>query len=150
MRLQKAALAVAGVIGVGIIGIGTRFLLDPGASAIGFGVPAPAASDPYLAVKGVRDIGSGLILLALLATRQRRAVGWAMLAAASMPIGDALVVLAHGGPAYAAYGIHGATAAVMVAAAGVLIAAAPQPHAGAALTGRAGLPAPAGSAAPVH
>jgi hypothetical protein len=138
MRLQKAALAVAGVIGVGIIGIGTRFLLDPAASAAGFGVPAPAATDPYLAVKGVRDIGSGLILLALLATRQRRAVGWAMLAAASMPIGDALVVLAHGGPADVAYGIHGATAAVMVAAAGVL------------LNDRAGQPAPRGSAVPVH
>jgi hypothetical protein len=41
MWLQRAALAVVGVIGVGIILIGTRFLLDPAASAAGFGVPVP-------------------------------------------------------------------------------------------------------------
>jgi hypothetical protein len=138
MWLQRAALVVVGVIGVGIILIGTRFLLDPAAGAAGFGVPAPPADDPFLTVKGVRDIGSGLILLTLLALRQPRVVGWATLAASFMPFGDALTVLAYGGPAYAAYGIHGATAVVALAAAAVLI------------SGRAGRPAPRGSAAPVH
>jgi Domain of unknown function (DUF4267) len=138
MWLQRAALIVVGVIGVGIILIGTRFLLDPAASAAGFGVPAPPADDPFLAVKGVRDIGSGLILLTLLALRQPRVVGWATLAASFMAFGDALIVLAYGGPAYVAYGVHGATAVVAVAAAVVLISA------------RAGRPAPRGSAAPVH
>ena len=139
MRLQKAALAVAAVIGVGIIAIGTRFLLDPAASAVGFGVPAPAPTDPYLAVKGVRDIGSGLVLLAMLATRRPRTVGWAMLAASSMPVGDALVVLAHGGPPATAYGIHGATAVVAIAAAAVLLRSEAAP---------AARPAPRGSAVP--
>jgi Domain of unknown function (DUF4267) len=86
----------------------------------------------------VRDIGSGLILLTLLALRQPRVVGWVTLAASFIPFGDALIVLAHGGPAYAAYGIHGATAVVAAAAAAVLI------------SGRAWRPAPRGSAAPVH
>jgi hypothetical protein len=40
-------------------------------------------------------------------------------AASVIPIGDAAIVLAHGGPAYAAYGTHGATAAVAIAAAAV-------------------------------
>jgi hypothetical protein len=123
MWLQRAALVVAGVIGVGITLIGLRFLLDPAASAAAFGVPAPAADDPFLAVKGVRDIGSGLILLALLALRRPRILGWVTLAASFIPIGDALIVLAYGGPAYAAYGIHGATAVVAIAAAVVLISA---------------------------
>jgi Domain of unknown function (DUF4267) len=121
MRLQKAALTVAGVIGVGIIAIGARFLLQPGESAAGFGMAPPPATDPYLAVKGVRDIGTGLVLLALLATRQSRAVGWAMLALSVIPIGDALIVLANDGSPVAAYGIHGGTAAVALAAAGVLL-----------------------------
>jgi len=138
MWLQRSALVVTGVIGVGIIAIGLRFLLDPAASAAGFGVPAPAADDPFLAVKGVRDIGSGLILLAVLALRRPRVVGWVTLAASVMPIGDALIVLGYGGPAYVAYGVHGATALVAIAAAVVLV------------RGPAGQPAPRGSAAPAH
>jgi hypothetical protein len=138
MWIQRAALVVTGVIGVGIILIGLRFLLDPAASAAGFGVPAPPADDPFLAVKGVRDIGSGLILLTLLALRRPRVLGWVTLAASFIPIGDALIVLAYGGPAYAAYGIHGATAVVAIAAAVVLI------------NGPAAQPVPRGSAAPVH
>jgi predicted PurR-regulated permease PerM len=86
----------------------------------------------------VRDIGSGLIVLALLALRRPRVLGWVMLAASVIPIGDALIVLAHGGPAYAAYGIHGATAVAAIVAAIALI------------RGRAGQPALRGSAAPVH
>ena len=46
------------------------------------GADPPGADDPFLAVKGVRDIRSGLILLALFATEQRRALGWALLASA--------------------------------------------------------------------
>ena len=138
MWLQRAALVVAGVIGVGIIFIGLRFLLDPAAAAVAFGVAAPVPGDPFLAVKGVRDIGSGLILLTLLALRRPQALGWVTLAASFIPIGDALIVLANDGPAYAAYGIHGATAVVAIAAAAVLV------------SGRAGRPVPRGSAAPAH
>jgi uncharacterized protein DUF4267 len=123
MWLQRAALGVAGVIGVGIILIGVRFLLDPAASAAAFGVPAPAADDPFLAVKGVRDIGSGLILLTLLALRRPQVLGWVTLAAAFIPIGDALIVLTYGGPVSVAYGIHGATAVMAIAAAAVLTSA---------------------------
>jgi hypothetical protein len=99
MWLQRAALVVAGLVGFGIILIGVGFLLDPAVSAAGYGTPAPTADDPFLAVKGVRDIGSGLILLAVLALRRTEVVGWVMLAASAMPVGDALVVLTHGGPA---------------------------------------------------
>lgn len=138
MWLQRVALGIAGIVGVGIIVIGMRFLLVPVESAAGYGLPALAADDPFLAVKGVRDIGSGLVLLTVLAMRLPTVAGWVMLAASVMPLGDALVVLAHGGPAYAAYGIHGATAVAMMAAAAVLI------------SGRVVRPAPRGSAVPVH
>jgi hypothetical protein len=138
MWLQRVALGIAGIVGVGIIVIGVRFLLVPVESAAGYGLPALAADDPFLAVKGVRDIGSGLVLLTVFAMRKLDVLGWAMLAASVMPLGDALVVLAHGGPAYAVYGIHGATAVAMMAAAAVLI------------SGRVVRPAPRGSAVPAH
>jgi hypothetical protein len=37
-----------------------------------------------------------------------------MLAATGIPVGDALIVLRSNGPKAAAYGIHGATAVVML------------------------------------
>ncbi|MDT7675121.1 MAG: hypothetical protein QOD82_3023 [Pseudonocardiales bacterium] len=121
----KFGYAVAGVIGVGIIAIGARFLLDPVAATAGFGVQPPPVTDPYLDVKGVRDIGAGLVLLALLATgrgaQRRRSVGAAMLAACVIPVGDAVIVLTHGGPAAVAFGVHGATAAVGIAGAVALL-----------------------------
>ncbi|WP_323184694.1 DUF4267 domain-containing protein [Streptomyces virginiae] len=60
-----------------------------------------------LAVKGVRDIATGLVLLALLLTGQRRALGWAMAAITFVPAGDMVIVLTEGGPASHAYGVHG-------------------------------------------
>jgi hypothetical protein len=39
-----------------------------------------------------------------------------MVAASLIPIGDAAIVLRSGGPRSAAYGIHGVTAVVMIAA----------------------------------
>ncbi|WP_433784740.1 DUF4267 domain-containing protein [Actinomycetospora sp. CA-101289] len=118
---EKIATGVAWLTGLGIAAIGTRFLLQPEASAAGYGAAAPTSGDPYLAVKGVRDIGSGLILLSLLSTGQHRAVGATLLAASVIPAGDAAIVLAHGGPAATAYGVHGGTAAAMVAAAAVIL-----------------------------
>lgn len=120
------AYGLAGLIGVGIIFIGARFLWDPRAAMAGFGVPVEPLGGPsprtWLATKGVRDIGSGLILFAVMANGGPRALGWFMLAAAFIPIGDAAIVLRSGGARAAAYGIHGATAVVMLALGAFLIA----------------------------
>ncbi|WP_051580697.1 DUF4267 domain-containing protein [Pseudonocardia acaciae] len=116
--MRKFGYAVAVVAGVGIIWIGARYLVDPGAIAGSFGVPnPPPADDPFLRVKGVRDIGSGLIALTLVATGQRRALGWGMLATSVIPAGDAIVVLTNGGSPAVALGVHGLTAAALVAGA---------------------------------
>lgn len=112
---------LAALAGAAIIAIGARFLLDPQPAAVGFGVPSPSAADAYLAVKGVRDIASGLFVLILLSLGQRRALGWVLLAAAIIPAADAAIVVAHGGPPAVAYGVHGATAALLVAVAGLLL-----------------------------
>ncbi|WP_406036457.1 DUF4267 domain-containing protein [Micromonospora sp. NBC_00898] len=88
-------------------------------AAAGFGIPGTPTSDPafhaWLRVKAVRDIATGLFTFILLAAATPHLVGWFMLAAAAIPAGDALIVLRSNGPKAAAYGIHGATAAVMLA-----------------------------------
>ena len=127
--LITLASIVSGAIGVGIIFIGARFLWAPRAAAAGYGVPVPAAGHltpglaPYswLYVKGVRDIASGIFLLILLAGRAPHVLGAFMIAASLIPVGDMVIVLRGGGSRAAAFGIHGATAAVMLAAGGALV-----------------------------
>ncbi len=127
--LTTLAFIVSGVIGVGIIFIGARFLLAPGGAAAGYGVPVePAAGqtpghDPYpwLYVKGVRDIASGIFIFILLANGAPHLLGAFMAAAGLIPVGDAVIVLRSGGTRAAAYGIHGATAGVILAASAALL-----------------------------
>ena len=72
-------------------------------------------------IKGVRDITSGVVLLVVWAAAGRTALGWALIAAALTPIGDATIVLTNGGRPSTALGIHGVTAGLLVAA-GVALA----------------------------
>lgn len=112
------------LVGLGIIAVGVRFLVQPRPSVAGFGVPIERAGGPdnaYHAVKGVRDIGSGLIALALIAAGSPHALGWFMVAASFIPFGDAIIVLRYGGPRLTAFGVHGATAVVMLIAAALLL-----------------------------
>ncbi|HEY2551573.1 MAG TPA: DUF4267 domain-containing protein [Streptosporangiaceae bacterium] len=109
---------------MGIIFIGARFLLAPSAAAAGFGDCRLARwreADSYLSVKGVRDIASGLIAVILLAARMPHALGWFELAASTIPIGDAIIVLRSNGPEATVYGVHGATAVVLLATAALLL-----------------------------
>jgi hypothetical protein len=122
---------VSGVIGVGIILIGARFLLAPQVAAAGFGVPAepPGAQTqaggpcPWLYAKGMRDIASGIFIWVLQANREPHLLGAFMAAASIIPMGDAVTVLRSGGTRAAALGIHGATAVVALAASAALLMA---------------------------
>lgn len=116
--LITIANVLTGLIGAGIILIGANAFRAPQAAA-GFGIPDTPTEDPnfraWLAVKAVRDIASGVILFILLLGATPHLLGWCMLAAAGMPVGDALIVLRSNGPKATAYGVHGATAVVMLA-----------------------------------
>jgi hypothetical protein len=101
-------------------------LLAPRAAAAGYGLPAspdPGSAGPYLAVKGIRDITSGLFVFILIAARQPHVLGWLMLAATLIPAADSVIVIRHRGSKATAYGVHGATAAFMLATADLLLAA---------------------------
>ena len=121
--LTTLASSVSGVIGVGIILIGARFLVAPQTAAAGFGVPAESRGDPWLYAKGVRDIASGIFIWVLLANQAPHLLGAFMVAASIIPVGDAAIVLRSGGTRAAAFGIHGATAAVALAASAALLMA---------------------------
>ncbi|MFD7258997.1 DUF4267 domain-containing protein [Streptomyces sp. NPDC059874] len=123
MNLKNLATALAAIGAAFIIYIGLSYLLAPQATAGGFGVPTWPQHDgtAFLAVKGVRDLATGLVVLALLLTGQRRALGWAMAAIAFIPAGDMAIVLSAGGPAGTAYGVHGSTALAVALTAALLL-----------------------------
>jgi hypothetical protein len=119
--------SLSGLIAVGIIFIGARFLWDPAAASGAFGIPnSPSLSTGFaawLAVKGSRDIVSGLFIILLMANGSPRLLGEFMLVASLIAFGDAVIVLRSGGSRTTALGIHGLTALVIVAAGASLIIA---------------------------
>ncbi|MGW1027464.1 DUF4267 domain-containing protein [Streptomyces sp. NPDC002577] len=121
--MTVAAYTLAVVLDLLVLFIGARFLLQPRPAATGYGVPAkPDGDAAYLAIKGLRDATFGILGLALLAFTGARAGAWFMLVVALVPLGDTLIVLRHGGTKAVAFGIHFATAAVVLISAGLLFA----------------------------
>ncbi|ATO15350.1 hypothetical protein CO540_17125 [Micromonospora sp. WMMA2032] len=121
--LTPVAYGLAIVLSLFCVFIGARFLLAPRASAAGYGVPAtPGGGTAYLTVKGLRDLSYGLLGLALIAFTSADAVAWYMLVVALNPLGDTIVVLRNGGTRAVAFGIHFATAVVILVDAALLFA----------------------------
>ncbi|SDJ15155.1 protein of unknown function [Actinokineospora alba] len=117
MTSTKLANGLAILLALAIIGIGLGYLIAPHSLASGFGLPAWPQDTGFLAVKGIRDIMSGLVVLALLAAGQRRALAIALAVVAVVPAGDMVIVLSHSGSPGTAFGVHGATAALVLATA---------------------------------
>lgn len=82
----------------------------------------PDGDTAYLTVKGLRDLSYGLLGLALIAFTDAEAVAWYMLIVALNPLGDTVNVLRHGGTKAVAFGIHFATALVILLDAALLFA----------------------------
>lgn len=121
--LSPLAYGLAVVLDLFILFIGARFLLAPQAAAAGYGVPAkPGGDSAYLTVKGGRDVSLGLMGLALLIFVGTEAEAWFMLTAALIPLADMLIVLRNGGTKAVAFGIHLATAVVVLVSAALLFA----------------------------
>jgi len=114
-----AALVVAVLGCLFILFIGGRFLLAPRIATAGFGV-AEDRRRAFTSIKGVRDITSGIVPLVVLAVAGPHVFGWALVAAAITPVGDAVIVVTNGGTLRQALGVHGATAVLLVIAGLVL------------------------------
>ena len=121
--LTPLAYGLAVALNLLILFIGARFLVVPRAAAAGYGVPAKKDGDAaYLTIKGLRDGAYGLVGLALLAFAGAHAEAWFMLVVALVPLGDAVIVLRNGGTTATAFGIHFATAVIVLLSAALLFA----------------------------
>lgn len=122
--MTVTAYTLAVVLNLFCLFLGYRFLFQPGPAAAGYGVPADPAGDAgaYLTIKGLRDGAFGVVGLAVLAFAGAHAGAWFMLAVALVPLGDTLIVLRNGGAKAVAFGIHFATAIVVLISAGLLFA----------------------------
>ncbi|WP_396925479.1 DUF4267 domain-containing protein [Mycolicibacterium sp.] len=122
--ISIAGYTLSGLIAVAIIVIGARFIVAPRVAAAGYGVPADPdqpSMRAYLNAKGVRDIASGLFVVILMAAGATHLLGWVILGATVIPIADAVIMLKNGGTRGVAFGVHGATAVVMLVATALLL-----------------------------
>lgn len=120
--LVHIADVIGGLLGVGIVAVGIRFILKPQAAAAGYGVSAPPnpGVNAYLAVKGGRDITFGLVTLGLLFAAPAHIFGLLLILESAAAIADAVIVFANKGKPAVALGVHGLTAAFMIVA-GILL-----------------------------
>ena len=115
--INAIPLFLAALIAVGIIVIGCLYLASPERISGTFGLKPPASDANTLAwlrPKGIRDVASGLVVLTMMLTADRRLVGIALLVYAIIPLGDMSIVLDSGGSKSKAFSIHGVTCAVML------------------------------------
>jgi len=122
--MHKLAIGMALLLALAIIAIGTQYIGNPTAATRSFGLPLPengANTVWWLRLKGVRDIASGLIVLAFMAWGTSREIGIILLVEAIIPVGDMLLILAAKGSTRSAFGIHAPTAVLMVLTATTLL-----------------------------
>jgi hypothetical protein len=102
---------------------GLRFLFDGSGAASGFGInPWPTGrAAGYFAVKGIRDLSLGVVLLVLFLAGERHATGIAMAIVTVIPVVDMIAVLRNGGSVKTALGIHGLTAVIVAIDAAFLL-----------------------------
>ena len=118
------ALILAALVAFGIIVIGGFYLVSPRRILGTFGLKPPASDADTLAwlrLKGIRDVVSGLVLLAMMLTADARTVGVVLLVLAIIPFGDMSNILVSGGRKTTAFSVHGVTCAVILVAGLLLI-----------------------------
>ena len=111
------AIGLALLLALAIIAIGTLYVVNPTSATRSFGLLLPengANIAWWLRLKGVRDIASGLTVLAFMAWGAPRGIGIILLVGAIIPVGDMLLILAAKGSTRSAFGMHAPTAVLMV------------------------------------
>ncbi|GHF49915.1 hypothetical protein FHX82_003821 [Amycolatopsis bartoniae] len=112
--MSLAGLVIALLVCAVGLTLGARFLLAPRQATLDYGVAADNLR-ALTAIKAVRDLTAGVVLLVVWAAAGSTALGWALVATALTPTADAVIVLTNGGKRFTALGVHGLTAAVFVA-----------------------------------
>lgn len=91
---QKISITIAFLTGLGLIFIGTRFLLAPEIAEAGYGIHFNAHGDySFHYIKGIRDVFTGLLICILILTKQTKALGITLVVGTIIPVVDMLIVL---------------------------------------------------------
>jgi len=99
---------------LGIIFLGSRFLLAPKVAAESFGVPLNDGTGfAFAYAKGIRDIFSGVVALPFLLRGHRRAVAWIILTATMIPVFDGFIIIHFSGARPMFLSIHWGAAVYM-------------------------------------
>ena len=115
--LNAIPISLAGLLALAIIAIGCFYLVSPERVTGSFGLKPPAPdvdTRAWLRLKGIRDIASGLVLLTMMLTADRRSVGFALIVFAVIPLGDMSIILGSGGSKSTAFSVHSVTCVVML------------------------------------
>jgi hypothetical protein len=92
--ITKISYVVAFITGLGLIFLGTRFLLSPEVAEAGYGIHFNEQGDySFHYIKGIRDILSGVLFCAFVLMNERRALGVTLLAGTIVPVTDMVIVL---------------------------------------------------------
>lgn len=94
----KICYTISFLTGLGLLFIGTRFLVSPLNAEFDYGIFTNTNNDfSFHYIKGIRDLFSGLLLIFLVLTKEKRALAITLLAATVVPLGDFLIVTAKHG-----------------------------------------------------
>jgi hypothetical protein len=109
------------LVPLGIIAVGINFILNPVGASAAYGVPIQDPSAfPFMWIKGIRDIFSGVVILPFLLRGDRRTTATLYSIAVLIPLADGLVILAHRGFSPPIF-IHWGTALYMAVVAAFLL-----------------------------
>lgn len=90
----KISYVVTVITGLGLIFLGTRFLLSPETAVTSYGIHFNEQGDySFYYMKGIRDILSGLLMCIFVLLNEKRALGVTLLAGTIVPVTDMLIVL---------------------------------------------------------
>ena len=107
----RTLLTISALIGLGLIFIGGRFLIAPEVAERGYGLNFAENGDySFHYIKGIRDLFTGLLLVAFALLGRRVELALALGLGALIPLVDLLIVLTAPNANQSALWIHGGTA----------------------------------------
>lgn len=95
LKLNSPLFWSTAVIPLAIIGLGVNFLFNPVGASTGYGIPIhdPSAF-PFMWIKGIRDIFSGIVVMTFLLKGDRKVTALLFAIATLIPIADGCVIIA--------------------------------------------------------
>lgn len=108
-RIPSLLRLISLLIGLGMLFIGARFLLAPELGEAGYGLHYNQPNYAFHAIKGIRDLFSGLIIVLLAWSHYRRPLFLTLLAGSIIPFADMFIVWHTPGSNLWAMLIHGGT-----------------------------------------